>query len=102
MRAADARCNCLNLNGVAAIKLEAAPRYHLQRFASHRDGMQHPKPAGYPARVAVTRPFDPTAPELALARCQRAGADPCRRLGLTCLDAADMYKYTVLLLDQGT
>jgi hypothetical protein len=37
----DARCNCLNLKGVIAIKLVAAPRYHLRPFATLCAGMRH-------------------------------------------------------------
>jgi hypothetical protein len=46
-RRGDARGNCLNLKGVIAIKLVAAPRYHLRRFAALCAGMRHlPSPSG--------------------------------------------------------
>jgi hypothetical protein len=54
----DARRNCLNLNGVNAIKLEAAPRYQLRRFATRCSRLQRCAGAwrscAFSARLAPT------------------------------------------------
>ena len=68
----NAGCNCLNAKGVAAIKLEAAPRYQSNTInitTTHRTPGRHGTvPYSCPFSSWITRRYNATAVEIGLWR----------------------------------